>query len=73
MFHRGDKSIDQVVDGLSSPQPPKLLDRVRHKIRFKHYSIRTEQAHVDWARRYILFYGKRHPADMGAAEMKAFF
>jgi hypothetical protein len=51
---------------------PKLLDRIRHKIRFKHYSIRTEQAYVDWARRYILFHGKRRPKDMGAAEVEAF-
>ncbi|MGH8225402.1 MAG: integron integrase [Gammaproteobacteria bacterium] len=50
----------------------KLLDRMRQKIRFKHYSIRTEQAYVDWARRYILFHGKRHPKDMGAAEIEAF-
>ena len=51
---------------------PKLLDRMRHKIRLKHYSIRTETAYVDWTRRYILFHGKRHPKDMGAAELEAF-
>src|SRR5690625_1680439 len=51
---------------------PKLLDRIRHRIRRKHYSIRTEQAYVDWARRYILFHGKRHPREMGAAEVEAF-
>ena len=44
---------------------PKLLDQVRAKIRLKHYSIRTEQAYVDWIRRYILFHGKRHPQEMG--------
>ena len=36
---------------------PKLLDQVRAKIRLKHYSIRTEQAYVDWIRRYILASG----------------
>ncbi len=41
---------------------PRLLDQVRQKIRFKHYSIRTEQAYVDWIRRFILFHQKRHPA-----------
>ncbi len=45
---------------------------MHQKIRFKHYSIRTEQAYVDWARRYILFHGKRHPKDMGAAEIEVF-
>jgi integron integrase len=51
---------------------PKLLDQVRDKIRLKHYSIRTEQAYVDWIKRFILFQHKRHPAEMGAAEVEAF-
>lgn len=55
-----------------SPKTPKLLDQVRVKIRLKHYSIRTEQAYVDWIRRFILFHNKRHPADMGAPEVEAF-
>jgi integrase-like protein len=41
---------------------PKLLEQVRNAIRIKHYSIRTEDAYVDWVRRFILFHGKRHPA-----------
>lgn len=52
--------------------PPKLLDRLRIHLRTRHYSIRTEEAYVDWARRFILFHGKRHPQDMGAAEVEAF-
>jgi hypothetical protein len=52
--------------------PPKLLDRVRDKIRLKHYSIRTEQSYVQWVRRYILHHDKRHPAEMGAPEVEAF-
>ena len=56
----------------SVPRPPKLLDQVRDKIRFKHYSIRTEQAYLDWIRRFILFHKKRHPAEMGASEVEAF-
>jgi integron integrase len=51
---------------------PKLLDQVREVIRMKHYSIRTEQAYVDWIRRYIFFHNKRHPAEMGEAEIRAF-
>jgi hypothetical protein len=53
-------------------QPPRLLDRVRERIRFKHYSLRTEDAYVQWIKRFILFHGKRHPAEMGAAEVEAF-
>ena len=58
----------------SAPQPhkPKLLDQVRHSIRFKHYSLRTEQVYVDWIRRFILFHGKRHPDQMGAEEIREF-
>ena len=56
----------------AAPQQPKLLDLLRQRIRVLHYSIRTEQAYVDWARRFILFHGKRHPRDMGAPEVMAF-
>ncbi len=51
---------------------PRLLEQLRGRIRLKHYSIRTEDAYVDWVRRFILFHGKRHPADMGAREVEAF-
>lgn len=53
-------------------EKPKLLEQVRQKIRLKHYSIRTEQSYVGWIRRFILFNGKRHPAEMGTAEVEAF-
>lgn len=56
----------------AEPAPPKLLERMRVHLRTRHYSIRTEQAYIDWARRFILFHGKRHPQDMGAAEVEAF-
>jgi integron integrase len=51
---------------------PKLLDRVRWLLRTKHYSIRTEQAYVDWIRRFVLFHGKRHPNEMGETEIRDF-
>jgi integron integrase len=51
---------------------PKLLDRVRWQLRVKHYSIRTEEAYVDWIRRFILFHHKRHPDEMGETEITAF-
>lgn len=61
-----------MTDKQSIPKPPRLLDQLRSRIRAKHYSIRTEEAYVDWARRFILFHGKRHPREMGAAEVEAF-
>lgn len=53
-------------------QAPKLLTRMRTALRIRHYSYRTEASYVDWARRYILYHGKRHPASMGAAEVAEF-
>jgi integron integrase len=52
--------------------PPKLLDQVRSALRTRHYSIRTEDAYVGWIRRFILHHGKRHPKEMGTAEVVAF-
>jgi integron integrase len=54
------------------PESPRLLDRVRQHLRVRHYSIRTERAYVDWIKRFILFHGKRHPSEMGEAEISAF-
>lgn len=51
---------------------PRLLDQVRDRIRVKHYSLRTEQAYIQWTKRFIFFYGKRHPKDMAAPEVEAF-
>ena len=41
-------------------------------MRVRHYSIRTEESYVAWIRCFILFHGKRHPLEMGAAEINAF-
>ena len=51
---------------------PRLLDQVREAIRVRHYSYRTELQYVAWIRRYILFHGKRHPADLGGADVEMF-
>jgi len=55
-----------------SPKPRRLLDAVRDAIRLKHYSPRTEETYVHWIKRFIYFHGKRHPREMGAAEVTAF-
>jgi integron integrase len=51
---------------------PRLLDQVRQALRSRHYSYLTEKAYVSWIRRFILFHGKRHPADLGTSEIEAF-
>ena len=55
-----------------STQGPKLLDALRTQLRVMHYAIRTEDAYVDWVKRFILFHGKRHPRDMGPKEVAKF-
>ncbi len=60
------------TSSLTTKQAPKLLDQLRGAIRVRHYSIRTEEAYVDWVKRYIFFHNKRHPKEMGANEIAAF-
>jgi integron integrase len=50
----------------------RLLDRVRHAMRLRHYSYRTEQQYVGWIRRFILFHHKRHPQELGGPEVESF-
>jgi len=51
---------------------PRLLDRVREANRLRHGSRSTEKSYIGWIRRFILFHGKRHPAEMGAPEVARF-
>ncbi len=62
--------VDPQTD--SATRTPKLFDQIRDRLRLKHYSLRTEQAYVQWAKRYIFFHNKRHPAEMGKPEIEAF-
>jgi integron integrase len=55
-----------------SNQKPPLLDKVRHQIRLKHYSIRTEETYLRVIRSFILFHRKRHPKEMGADEIRQY-
>ena len=57
----------QPTDG-SSP----FLRSVRDAIRVRHYSVRTEDAYLQWIKRFILFHGKRHPSELGEREVAAF-
>lgn len=50
----------------------KLLDVVRDKIRFKHYSISTERTYIHWIKHYIFFHNKKHPIEMGKLQIEEF-
>src|SRR5689334_3623418 len=60
----------------AAPLPPlqsvKVLDQLRERIRYLHYSRRTEDAYVHWCRAFIRFHGIRHPADMGGEEVETY-
>lgn len=56
----------------TSTQPKKLLDQVRDKIRFKHYSLSTEKTYIAWIKQFIVYHQKCHPLEMSALEVEAF-
>jgi hypothetical protein len=75
------RSVDFVREGLPARASRiagpgttgvRLLDQVRAAIRLRHYSRRTEKAYTGWIRRFVLFHGKRHPAEMGKDEVSRF-
>ena len=66
------ESVDSSPDETASKRPARLLTQVRERIRTLHYSYRTEQAYVDWIRRFVRHQGLRHPACLGAPEVEAF-
>lgn len=53
-------------------QAPRLLDQLRERIRFLHYSKSTEEAYVHWCKAFIRFHGRQHPKDLGGADVEAF-
>lgn len=64
------------MKNLTSDLPPlratRVLDQLRERIRYLHYSLRTEKTYVYWVRTFIRFHRLRHPAQMGRAEIEAF-
>lgn len=56
----------------AASERPRLLDTVRDAIRRRHYSLRTEERYVHWIKRFIYFSGRRHPRELGAAEVTGF-
>ena len=63
----GDSSLGSPVQS-----KPKLLQLLRSNLRLRHFSPRTEEAYIWWVRRFVRYYGVRHPAEMGEAEVREF-
>lgn len=70
MEYGGEDTV--LLEGAGANARKGLLGEVRRRLRVKHYSLRMEQAYLHWIRRYIRFYGMRHPREMGGAEVEAF-
>ena len=69
--------LDAMLRSTASPSLPplqsvRLLDQMRERVRYLHYSLRTEQAYVYWVRAFVRHLGMRHPRDMGQAEVESF-
>ena len=60
------------ISAAGESRHPGLLETVRERLRVRHYSLRTEEAYLGWIKRYVWFHGKRHPKELGAAEVEAF-
>jgi integron integrase len=55
------------------PNPKlKFMEQCREVMRFRRLALRSEQAYLEWIKRFILFHQKRHPKDMGEPEVRAF-
>jgi site-specific recombinase XerD len=50
----------------------RLMERIRHRLRTRHYSAKTERAYCGWVRRFVIFHQRRHPSSMGEPEIAAF-
>jgi len=70
LLYRGVLGCD--LGELPQPRPPRVLDQLRLVLRVRHYSPRTEDCYVHWARRFILFHHMRHPRTMNAVEVEQF-
>ena len=54
------------------PEGRGLFEVARERMRSRHMALRTEQTYLQWMRRYVKFHGRKHPRDLGPAEVEAF-
>ena len=67
----------QYLPAMKSSIPPplrstRLLDQLRERIRYRHYSLSTERSYAYWVRYFVRFHGLRHPRELGVADVEAF-
>lgn len=69
---RGLRRPQKVVPVMPPLRAVRLLDQLRERLRYLHYSLRTEECYVYWCRLFIRFHGRRHPAELGVADVESF-
>ena len=67
-----DIQLSAMESSSPSPAPRRLLEQLRERLRYLHYSLRTEEAYVHWVRAFVRFHGRRPAREMGGAEVEAF-
>jgi integron integrase len=67
-----ESSASESAGGHADKRPPRLLEQVHQAARRRFFSRRTEEAYVHWIKRFIYFSGRRHPLQLGEAEVTAF-
>ena len=74
MFLYKNTVLDSDMKPIAPPvlRATRLLDQVRERIRYKHYSPRADQAYVQWVRMFVKWHGLRHPQNMGQVEIERF-
>ena len=57
---------------MDAERPHGLFATARERMRTRHLSLRTEQAYLQWMRRYVVFHGRRHPRELEASAVERF-
>ena len=61
-----------IIQNNSHTQPPKLLEQVAYTARYRHLSLSTERAYIQWIKRYILYHNKQHPSILNETHIKSY-
>ncbi len=72
MSHQAWSPAPRRHDPLNAYRPPGLIQRYRQELQTRHYAKRTVATYEQWLRRFLRFHGRRHPREMGSAEVNAF-
>jgi site-specific recombinase XerD len=61
-----------IIQNYTHKQQPKLLEKVAYTARYRHLSLSTERAYIQWIKRYILYHNKQHPSILNETQIKSY-